>query len=964
MVKNEFYFILLVLLSVLLLPGFVVADIDFQTQCFDEGSFCIYTGPSLNATIPEIRVVFDDLSESQVTLLNEELKVVDGQTTFDLIKTVESTNPYGTHYTPEQNLPDRDYIFSFSAIDHFGNLFRGNVTFSVNASNLNVWVNTPTSQFLEKPLFAMGQNDTFYLELGLERPATCGFTTENITDVGNLEDLFNVVDKFNVSDSINYLDNFTITDYYLNYIGDGELLPLNLICNEEGSSRYSFNMIEIGYLDSPTTIEFDTNPPVITDRIRRSTATVDTRDLSVCTIENIEFPDGKPANCNIDRHPNEVNYNDLDQFVTQFSETISFACGGSPVDEGIYTFETVCTNLANYETIENFSVEIDIEQEGDLTIISPKSLVNTEEQVLKIKNVMRDSCSYTVNEQTQSFSFSDDNWRPAENAYIFETNITLEEGDNTISAQCNLASPKTRTVTVDKEAPSNVDIVGSGSTCSLTDITVTFESEGDGSPIAFYNYSVHYNDWSFSDITTSSTVTVDLPSNLSGGEEIIVRAKAVDEAGNPSEQRGQRSFTVQNESAVECDFTPPTGFLNVTEDEAVTRVQVRCEDDHSGCSQRADVSRHVNTTDSCTFDNDQPLSNVYTVSEDEKFCYRVYDNAGNNASGNQVIFPPYRKPEGESCDADGDCASNNCEDNICVEASCNDGIKNGWETDVDCGGGDKSGCPGCEEGKNCNENSDCVDGFCDGGICAVPVCLNEELQCGGDCERCPEGAACIVGDDCATNYCGEGNTCEERPEEAGTEYPDNIQDSNGSPSIDDSEEESNLVGLILIILGILMMLGGAGSIGYSQYYLRPHTKENFKSSPGFESVSLPGSSKTNIDKEFSNNTVENKSKLDKKKRRIARRRKKNKRKQLLDEFDTNPSSRLNKNKNKPKQKELSTPPKQENKTTSAKPKNTSNQKSNPKKTSKETKEKTENNKKPKDSKAIDKLKEFNDKNGK
>jgi hypothetical protein len=47
-------------------------------------------------------------------------------------------------------------------------------------------------------------------------------------------------------------------------------------------------------------------------------------------------------------------------------------------------------------------------------------------------------------------------------------------------------------------------------------------------------------------------------------------------------------------------------------------------------------------------------------------------------------------------------------------ASCTDGIKDGTETDVDCGGGV---CAPCASGKACLTNSDCMTMFCNAGIC-------------------------------------------------------------------------------------------------------------------------------------------------------------------------------------------------------------------------------------------------------
>ncbi|AKT41416.1 hypothetical protein [Chondromyces crocatus] len=46
--------------------------------------------------------------------------------------------------------------------------------------------------------------------------------------------------------------------------------------------------------------------------------------------------------------------------------------------------------------------------------------------------------------------------------------------------------------------------------------------------------------------------------------------------------------------------------------------------------------------------------------------------------------------------------------------TCRDGIQNGTETDVDCGG---LYCERCREGQHCRENYDCKKGVCAGGVC-------------------------------------------------------------------------------------------------------------------------------------------------------------------------------------------------------------------------------------------------------
>jgi hypothetical protein len=57
--------------------------------------------------------------------------------------------------------------------------------------------------------------------------------------------------------------------------------------------------------------------------------------------------------------------------------------------------------------------------------------------------------------------------------------------------------------------------------------------------------------------------------------------------------------------------------------------------------------------------------------------------------------------------------------------SCADGIKNGSETDVDCGGS----CPRCVDGRSCGSRNDCTTALCNGGTCQAP---NEDVDCGSD----------------------------------------------------------------------------------------------------------------------------------------------------------------------------------------------------------------------------------------
>jgi len=124
---------------------------------------------------------------------------------------------------------------------------------------------------------------------------------------------------------------------------------------------------------------------------------------------------------------------------------------------------------------------------------------------------------------------------------------------------------------------------------------------------------------------------------------------------------------------------------------------------------------------------------------------------------------------GSACNGDGDCVapgSAHCSGGKCVAASCSDGIKNGSETDKDCGG---SCALRCAVNQGCAQNSDCVlpdSGHCTAGKCVAYSCVDNikngnetDKDCGGSCAAdCAVGFGCGVDADCASGSC-LGTSC-------------------------------------------------------------------------------------------------------------------------------------------------------------------------------------------------------------
>ena len=100
------------------------------------------------------------------------------------------------------------------------------------------------------------------------------------------------------------------------------------------------------------------------------------------------------------------------------------------------------------------------------------------------------------------------------------------------------------------------------------------------------------------------------------------------------------------------------------------------------------------------------------------------------------------------------------DDILIREDVCNNGLQDVGEADVDCGGE----CDACPDGADCTMGRDCDSGRCDTdtcGSCRDGMQNGDEIQvdCGGtSCALCPGGTPCTDGTICASGMC-ESNLC-------------------------------------------------------------------------------------------------------------------------------------------------------------------------------------------------------------
>lgn len=195
-----------------------------------------------------------------------------------------------------------------------------------------------------------------------------------------------------------------------------------------------------------------------------------------------------------------------------------------------------------------------------------------------------------------------------------------------------------------------------------------------------------------------------------------------------------------------CGFSdPPDGMVLVAQTTGDCEV--------AQCDGKGAVKQVVD-------DNDLP--------DDGKECTVDACTQGVPSSAPKAVHDPCTQNGGHFCDPlsacvecllAADCPSGVCDGptSKCLPASCKDLVKNGTETDVDCGGG---ACGACGPGKVCAKPSDCASSVCAGMTCQ-PSCTDgvqnngeSDVDCGGpNCSKCGFGKKCVAIADCNTGNC-------------------------------------------------------------------------------------------------------------------------------------------------------------------------------------------------------------------
>jgi hypothetical protein len=145
------------------------------------------------------------------------------------------------------------------------------------------------------------------------------------------------------------------------------------------------------------------------------------------------------------------------------------------------------------------------------------------------------------------------------------------------------------------------------------------------------------------------------------------------------------------------------------------------------------------------------------------------DETGTDCGGTTTAAP--KCPVGQGCLTNLDCDNIKCDtvQKKCLPASNGDGIKNLDESGVDCGG-PTAAVPRCPTGGGCAITSDCANVLCNAGtlVCDPPSATDElkngtetDVDCGGGgaTPACKGGKVCVLNADCMSTTCNYAGKC-------------------------------------------------------------------------------------------------------------------------------------------------------------------------------------------------------------
>ena len=354
----------------------------------------------------------------------------------------------------------------------------------------------------------------------------------------------------------------------------------------------------------------------------------------------------------------------------------------------------------------------------------------------------------------------------------------------------------THTMYVDNTPPV-MDIQETPYTCGLNRLLIQGNVTDN---VRLRHITVAFNDRTY----TRTSMPISLTGlSLTVNQTYNYTISAVDMAGNEAEPE---TFNViaRGSDHLGCDTEAPRGRLQLDLTNTGTRYRLLCTDNNA-CENRyrigtsAPDGQCTPTTQNQQYEGASSSlwsSRWYTATNTTRVCWIVYDLSGNEHRYQDTVIVIPRPnhcfngvQDGDEtgvdcggscapcqtrpvCTADSDCDGGYCingecrsvacrQNSDCPGGECVSGVCQSLEctVDGDCDGGD------CVNGRcrapTCTRDTDCESGNCVGGVCRPPACTIDDDCEDGECEEniCLAPNECSLDRDCASGRCVDG-VCE------------------------------------------------------------------------------------------------------------------------------------------------------------------------------------------------------------
>ncbi|MBU0757402.1 MAG: hypothetical protein KKF44_05000, partial [Nanoarchaeota archaeon] len=539
-----------------------------------------------------------------------------------------------------------------------------NKSYMITALTLLVFASLCSAQLINitlvKPLYGSSPTDGFDLEIStLQSTEECKYSNSPLLDYEDIDRMGNLF--MNVNNHLHRIINFSD-------LAGTENSPRNIyikckttlgIINENESKAITLNVDST----DPYFVESYALPKTVVEKLSTELFVLADDQVS-CRYDNA-YQDFGSMRYFFSTYYSEKPYETINGrlFAQKWSEQLNKTTSIKIDDMKNYTLYVSCMNKAGlYTNTSTVNFTVNLNTPNQIIDYGPSGIIGTKSVTMFIETNKKSVCYYGE-EHKHKF--------PDEHTTMHRLTINdAEQKQHNIPVKCiyDLGGPDgfaAISFTIDSTPPQIISIISDNSTCYADKLQAEFMGE-DNVEVVGYKYRI---------IDSKNKIVVDWKDSGPSAQERNLdlernniyywSVKAIDIAGSESIESKSAGTNIYGENDTECKelfSTPPVVSINQNSLERWSSVSMVCVDKDGECvveefyvMQNNDPK--CNSCYSCPYTT---YISPVLVNTTATFCYRAFDNDGNEVSGEKLITVKQTSctPFSDSCcihTADGNC---------------------------------------------------------------------------------------------------------------------------------------------------------------------------------------------------------------------------------------------------------------------------------------------------------------------